>query len=241
MLKAQQSVTVSELMDKFSVSIETIRRDLAQLEKQRLLQRVHGGAVSIKSMQKFSTLTTRMEEHREEKRQLSATAAGLLRDGETIAIESGSTAMELAQAIKKRSLRLTVITNAPDVFEILSAEEQISVIVIGGQYLREERSFYGLLAVEAIEKLHVSKVMICPSAISLRYGLSVAQHEVVPVSRAFIGIADQVFLLADSSKFETAAPVRVAPLSPAFTCITDPSLPEAMYDLYLESGIQVLK
>ena len=239
-VNAKQSVTVSELTQLFGVSFETIRRDLAYLEKQNLLQRVHGGAVSMEKMRRFSTLPQRMEEHRELKRELSLTALSLITENDVIAVDSGSTAVEFAAVLRDNRQRLTVVTPSPDVFEILCRKEEFRIIMIGGQYLSKERTFYGPMAVDAIEGLHVSKSIIFPSSVSLRQGVGTNIFELIPVQRAMMAISDQVVVAADSTKFEAVSQIRLCGLDAGHFYVTDRQLAADRIRLFEERGITVM-
>ena len=241
LVASQQSVTVSELMERFGVSIETIRRDLECLEKQRVLSRVHGGAITVKKMQRFTQLSQRVSENKEQKRQLSQTAAGLIAEGDRIAIDSGSTAIELAQVLRERFHELTIVTNSPEVLELLYPAEGVRLIQAGGFYLKSENAVYGHLTTDTLRALHVAKSLIFPSAISLQHGVGCYVPELLEVQRTFMDISDEVIILADSSKFETTAALKLCDLSSAQRFVTDSGLPDAVHRLYLENGIQILR
>lgn len=120
MLNRRSSVTVTELTDTFQVSLETIRRDLEYLEKQGALKRVHGGAITVHKMQSYTSLSSRVSEHREEKRKLALASLPYIREGDRIALDTGSTSFELASLLCERYSRLTIVTNSLEVFQILS-------------------------------------------------------------------------------------------------------------------------
>ncbi len=241
LVASQQSVTVSELTERFGVSIETIRRDLECLEKQRVLSRVHGGATPVKKRQRLSQLAQRASENRELKRQLSQTAAALIAEGDRIAIDSGSTAIELAQVLRERFHALTVVTNSPEVFELLYPAAGFQLIQAGGFYLKDENAFYGHLTTDVLRSLHVAKSLVFPSAVSLQYGIGCYVPELLEVQRAYMEIADEVIILADSSKFETTAALKLCNLSSAHHLVTDTRLPDAVYRRYLERGVHLLR
>lgn len=240
LIKQKSSVTVSELMKLFGVSIETIRRDLEYLEQQNALTRVHGGAVSCKKVQSYSSLGNRTTECKEEKLYLSKTASTFIKENDVIAIDSGSTAMELASVLNQTFKNLTVATNSPEVFHLLSENDGFTVIQIGGQYLKNEQAFYGHITEEAIARLHFQKVFIFPSAISLQQGVGVFVHELVNVEKALMQNADEVFILADSSKFETTATIKLCDLF-SYHLVTDNKLSDGIYELYKENNINIIK
>jgi len=240
LLDQESSVTVSELMKLFGVSIETVRRDLEHLEKQGLLTRVHGGAISNKKMNKFEKLESRMSENRALKQQLAKIAVRYIRENDTIAIDSGSTAMELVPFIKSQFRRLTIVTNSPEVLNAFSDMDTYELIQIGGQYLRDEKAFYGHLALDAINRLHFSKAFIFPSAISLRHGVGVFVHELFDIERAFMHNADEVFMLADHSKFEKTATIKLCDVTTSYKFITDSEMPAQVYERYRKHSIQII-
>lgn len=236
----KSSVTVSELMKLFGVSIETVRRDLEYLEQQNALKRVHGGAVSCKKFHSFSSLGNRMTENKEEKLYLSKTASAFIKENDIIAIDSGSTAIELATVLKQSFRCLTIVTNSPTVLNLLSENDGFTLIQIGGQYLKNEQAFYGHIAEDAIQRLHFHKAFIFPSAISLQQGVGVFVHELFNVQKAYMQNADEVFILADSSKFETYAPIKLCHLS-SYHLITDNKLSKEIYDLYKKNHIDIIR
>ncbi len=239
-LNEKSSVTVSELRKLFGVSIETVRRDLEYLEQQNALTRVHGGAISRKRFNSFSSLGNRITEHKEEKLYLSKTASAFIKENDVIAIDSGSTAIELATVIKQSFRHLTIVTNSPTVLNLLAENDGFTLIQIGGQYLKNEQAFYGHIAEDVIHNLHFQKAFIFPSAISLQQGAGDIVHELVNVQKSYIRNADEVFILADSSKFETFAPIKLCDL---FSCylITDNKLSNEIYDLYKKNHINIIR
>ena len=119
-LKRNGAVTTGELVDSLQVSIETIRRDLLQLERRGQLQRVHGGAVCAGAMQPYMDLPQRLEANSHGKKELCDTASLLVQDGDIIFIDCGSTAVFFARALLAQRKQLTIVTHSMDVFEILS-------------------------------------------------------------------------------------------------------------------------
>lgn len=241
MLERNQTVTVSELKEKFQVSIETIRRDLEYLEERHALTRVHGGAISNRGMARFTKLCERVSEHTQNKRLLSLTACQYIEEGDFIAVDSGSTAIEFAKVLAENFHSLSVVTNSPEVFDLLSAKEGFELIATGGQYLQEERAFYGHIALDALKKLHVSKSFIFPFAISLSLGVSVFHHNLYEIQRAYLDIADQPMVLADSSKFEKTAAIRLCSLQTPCRIVTDPALPDEVWQMYLNQSVKLVR
>ncbi len=240
-IRRNRSVTTSELTEIFQVSLETVRRDLESMEKQGLLKRVHGGAVSVRELHNYSNFDQRNSSRQAQKRQLALTACAYINEGDYLALDCGSTAIALAKALIQRFRKLTVVTNSLEVFQIISGGGAHRVILAGGEYLGEEKCFYGHLALDMIGHLHVKKSFLTPSGISLDFGISDHVRELIEIQRAIARIADQVYVLADSSKFEAYAPLQICGLDRRYVYLTDPELPEEIFELYRKEAVSLEK
>ena len=241
-LSQRHSITVSELVERFHVSTETIRRDLETMEKQTLLKRVHGGAISILKTNRFEDVNKRTTSNVELKTELCKTALSFIEDGDVIAIDSGTTAATLALAIKKRSFHsLTVITYSSEVFTILSDCPNCEIIITGGSYLPKERIFCGFLSHEALKHYHFTKSFVIPSALSLAYGAQDFIPEVYENQLSLIRNTEQLFLLADHTKFETSGNLKLCELLPEYIVITDSGLPDSIYEQYRRQQINLIR
>jgi DeoR/GlpR family transcriptional regulator of sugar metabolism len=241
MLNEKGSVTVSELLDKFQISIETVRRDLITLEKQGILKRVHGGAVKTLKMKEFHDIQFRKNEFSDEKFAIAEAAMALIKDGDIISIDSGSTAVVFAKVLMGKFNHLIVITHSLEVFKELEGEHGIKRILVGGEYLESEGAFYGDLATSCLDGLQIGKAFIFPSAISLTGGAMDFVTELVPVQKKFISKANQVYLLADSSKIETTALLKICELQACDEIITDSKLDNSIFERYKQSNINITK
>lgn len=239
LLKSNGAVTTSGLIQRFGVSIETIRRDLLYMEEKGLLSRVHGGAVTTGGMTPSSTLAERHKEYSEQKQELALKATEFIQDGDTIGIDTGSTAIYLALAIKERLSRLTVITHSLDVFDILHGCNDFTVILCGGYYMEDENSFYGSLTLEAVSRLHMQKSFIFPSAISIDCGIYSYSDELYQLQKQYMKCSDEIYFLADSSKFEKKALLKVDDVKGEYIYITDGRLSDELKMLYKENDIDV--
>lgn len=239
-LNARNAVQISELAALFQVSAETIRRDLQALEKQGLLRRTHGGAVSLSRMAHGKDYAQRAGEFQPQKQELAQIAAAQIRQGDTIVLDSGTTAVALARLLPGRFRDLTVITYAIDVAQELRNAAGVRLILTGGYYLPEENACWGELALETLRQLHADKAFICPSGISLSGGITDFSYQLLPLQKASLAMADRALLLADSSKFEQTARLQLAALSPEYTLITDSALSEDIRALYHKKNISIL-
>lgn len=233
-------VTTAELVSKFGVSIETIRRDLLYLEGLGRLRRVHGGAVRAVSMMPYPTLDERGRSNAEGKRRLSARTAELVCDGDVIGIDSGSTAVYFAEALKDRAARATIITYSLDVFNILSGADSYKIILLGGQFLPEENAFVGYIPLNQLDNMHVGRAFVFPSALSVENGIADYNENICPLQSKLISAADEVYILADSTKFEKNAMIKIADASPDYVYVTDGGLDKNLYELLTERGYKII-
>lgn len=239
-LNAKQSVTTAQLLKEFDVSVETVRRDLLEMEKEGKLVRVHGGAIKVGEMKKFSDLSHRLEENINEKEELCRIAAKTIQDGDIIYIDSGSTAVHFSQIIKKTFAKLTIVTHSIDVFEILSEKDGFEVILCGGFFNKSEKAFYGKLVVDTIKNLNVKKAYIFPSAISLNKGVGDFCQELLVVQQAIMEQSEMIYFLADSEKFEKQGFLKLCDMTTGYTFITDSGLNDSCRELYNENNIKIL-
>lgn len=241
-IQTKHSVTVSELVELLHVSTETVRRDLEDLENNKLLTRVHGGAVSIKKRYHFEDVDVRVTSNIELKEQIAQKALEYVKNGDTIAIDSGSTASIFAMALKERNFdSLSIVTYSSEVFSILSDCINYRITLLGGDYLHKEKIFYGFLTNAALQKLYYSKAFVVPLALSLEDGAHDFIREVYENQCMLLKHASEVFILADSTKFESKGDLKICDLLPEYTIITDDSLPDSIYNMYIEHQLKVIR
>jgi DeoR/GlpR family transcriptional regulator of sugar metabolism len=239
MVQKTGAVTTAGLVEFFDVSIETIRRDLLTMEQNERLTRVHGGAVAKNGMKPFKELKERNKEFGEQKHALSLKAAEFISEGDFIGIDSGSTAISFAEVLKQKFSRLTVVTHSMDVFALLSRHKDFTVILCGGHYLPEENAFYGELTLQMLNSLHLQKVFVFPSAVSLKHGLYDYQKDLYQIQKQLMRVSDEVYILADSSKFEKTGLLKLGDVQQEHIYITDDSLPDEIAQLYQENHIRI--
>ena len=239
MLKKNGAVTTNDLVKRFGVSIETVRRDLLLMEQENLLKRVHGGAIKVGEMIHLNNLDTRVEENRDKKRELSQIASQFVDEGDIIGVDAGSTAILFAEVLKEKFSSLTVVTHSLDVFDVIGKHRNFNVILCGGHFMKEENSFYGSLVISTIKKLHLKKSFVFPSAVSLKFGVCDYNQELVQIQQKFLECSDEIFFLADSGKFEKNALLKLCDMKQEYTYITDGGLSEELKSIYRENGLKV--
>ncbi|WP_141506202.1 DeoR/GlpR family DNA-binding transcription regulator [Paenibacillus luteus] len=216
------SIRVTELSDLCLVTEETIRRDLDRLEQAGRLRRSHGGAVSVKDQQPEIPYFEREITHAEEKRRIAEAAVKLIQPKDRILLDASSTAWYMAASMP--DIPLTVLTNSIKVAMELSSKEKIEVISTGGILASRSLSYVGPLAERSLDAYHVDKAFFSCKGVHLERGISESNELQARIKHKMVGMADQVILLADSSKFGVQAFTHVADLSAVDTIITDGQL-----------------
>ncbi len=237
----QGSVECGELIRIFEVTGETLRKDLMDLESKGLLYRTHGGAVSTKGAVPIRNVTSRMDEHIEQKRELSKYALQFVDEGDIIAIDEGSTAVEFANMLVGRFKSLTIITHCMSVFNCIRSLDGFNVILTGGQFLKDENAFYGQIALDTLSNIRVGKLFLCPSAVSLESGVMDFNCEMYQIQRKYLTIADRVFVLADSSKFCRTSVFKICDIMQNITFVTDSGITEGVCKQFAEKNINLIR
>lgn len=233
------SIRVAELSELCQVTEETIRRDLDRLEMAGRLRRTHGGAVSVKDQQQQpeTPYTEREILNAEEKKRIAEAAIEMIRPKDRILLDASSTAWYMASRLP--DIPLTVLTNSIKVALELASKEKIDVISTGGLLSQGSLSYVGPLAERSLDAYHVSKVFLSCKGVHLERGISESNELQARVKQKMIGMADEVILLADSSKFGVQAFAHVAELDDIDSIVTDRRIPKDMHQRLAERGIPV--
>lgn len=216
------SIRVTELSELCGVTEETIRRDLDRLEQAGRLRRSHGGAVSVKDGQPETPYFEREVAHADEKRRIAEEAVKLIEPKQRILLDASSTAWYMAACMP--DIPLTVLTNSIKVAVELSSKERIEVISTGGILASRSLSYVGPLAERSLDAYHVDKAFFSCKGVHLERGASESNELQARIKQRMTGMADQVILLADSSKFGVQAFTHVADLNQIQVIITDDGL-----------------
>jgi DeoR family fructose operon transcriptional repressor len=243
MARDDSLVRVSELSQRFGVSQVSIRRDLEKLAEYGLLKRVHGGAVAVRQEAGEESYGHKLELHLEEKRRIAHAAVGLIRPRDRVILDSGTTVLNAAQEIAQHAgelKRLTVITASWPVFRELAPVRDINLIILGGIYLPDYQTLVGPQTVAGLHNLHVDRLFLGADGLSLHSGVTTSNVLEAEVSRAMVRAADQVTVLADSSKIDNVGFTTIVPISQIHQLITDDGAPADFVDALREQGVEVI-
>lgn len=197
-LKLRPHVRINELAQRFNVSTETVRRDFEALSSDGLIARAHGGA-SAPTQGHYPSLDERTGAQVEERERIGNCAAGLVQDGETVMIDSGSTTIEMARALAYLGTECTVITNSIPVAMTLG-QGAVQVLLCPGEYLASESATIGTETLEFLSRFHVDRCMIGSSGFSTE-GPSETVRGFAAVKRMMLTRATKRHLLIASGKF----------------------------------------
>ena len=230
-------VTVDGLSERFNVSPQTIRKDLNELTGRGMLQRFHGGAVLASGVANVG-YEARRQIATEEKRRIGAHAATLIPDNASLIINIGTTTEQVAMALRARK-GLMIITNNINVINILQGFDANEVIVAGGAVRHSDGGIVGEAAVDFIRKFKVDYAIMGTSAIDPDGTLLDYDYREVSVAKAILDSARRSILVADSTKYERNAPVRICHISQLDHFVTDREPPEGLREICRENDVGV--
>jgi len=218
-LSANGSVDVGDLAAELGVSAATVRRDLALMEDQRLLNRTHGGAVAHGVLYELP-LRYRSARHQAQKARVARAVAARIPDGSAVGMTGGTTTTEVARALADRE-RLTVVTNSLSIASELAVRPNLRLVVTGGVARTESYELVGPLAESALSNLNLDLVVVGVDGIAVGAGFT-THHEVeAHTNRALIARARRVVVVADSSKIGQIAFARICGLEAVHEVISD--------------------
>ncbi|WP_344783503.1 DeoR/GlpR family DNA-binding transcription regulator [Gordonia caeni] len=229
-VRARGRVAVTELAERFDVTGETVRRDLASLAQQGLLVRVHGGAVrpDVAAIGAEPDLQEREQSMLAEKTAIGAAAQAFLPPaGGSVLFDAGTTTLRAALALDP-DRDLAVVTNAIPLAAHLSTLPRCEVTFVGGRIRGKTQAAVGVETVDAFRRLRVSVAFLGTNGLSRTHGLSTPDPDEAAAKRAMIAAADRVVLLVDSSKFNREDLVSFGALSDVDALVTDPGLDDSL-------------
>lgn len=237
--KENGRVLVDDLARHFRVTPQTIRKDLNDLCGQRLLTRVHGGALSPSGTENME-YEARRRIAADEKAAIGRAAARLIPPGASLFINIGTTTEAVSKALLDHD-GLMVITNNINVANRMRVYPSIEVVIAGGVVRGSDGGIVGEAAVDFIRQFKVDYAVIGTSAIDHDGALLDFDFREVKVAQAIIANARHVILVADSTKFERTAPVRIGHLSQIHTFITDRCDVGAVRQICAQSEVRLLE
>jgi len=237
-LEREGRVLVADLARHFHTSEVTIRKDLESLHAQGRAHRTHGGALPAQaSALEDPTLRQKEKLHRREKLQIASAAARMVKEGQVVILDSGTTTTAIARALRGHQ-NLTVITNAVNIAAEL-AGSTFEVILTGGTLRRNSFSLVGPIAEETLRRLNADILFLGVDGFDVHYGLSTPNLLEAKVNRAMMEVARVAVAVCDSSKFGRRSLSAIAPPNAVHQLITDRGIPKSDLAALKKAGIQV--
>jgi len=233
----KKGVKVTELAEKFSVTDETIRRDLNILEKEGVLLRGYGGAFIQTGVENIIDSDIRKTVYKESKDKIALLCSDLIQNGDVIFLDTSTTAYYVAEKIVNK--RLTVLTNSLRIINLYSIYANIRVVGIGGHFNKSEMGFFGLNAIKSLNEYFVDKAFISCRSLSLENGLTESSEEFAELKTKVINRSKESYIIADFSKFENTSFLKVAELDSITGIITDKKLSERWHDELKSKNIRI--
>ncbi|MFL6601356.1 MAG: DeoR/GlpR family DNA-binding transcription regulator [Steroidobacteraceae bacterium] len=232
-------VTVEALASRFGTSQVTIRADLSALESAGALMRTHGGAVP-RAEEPDESLAVKQLQHHAEKSRIAHAAVSMIRDGETIILDSGTTTAEIARSLRKAELTsINVITNALNVAALLVDVPSVRLIMLGGILRRESNSLSGPMAAAALANLQADRLYLGADGLDPQLGVMTPHLQEAELNAQMIRISRQVVVVADSSKLLRRNVSVIAKVEQIHTLITDTGAPKHAVDALQRRGVEV--
>ena len=239
LLREHGRVTVDALAARFGISLVTVRNDLEWLEKAGALERTHGGAL-LRRDDDDQPLTVKRTLHHAEKVRIARVAAALIRDGETIILDSGTTTAEIAKQIRKLDLHsINVITNALNIATLLANVPSVRLIMPGGMLRPESYSLSGHIAEAALANLQADRLFLGADGLDPGRGVMTPHLAEAQLNGKMIASSRQVIAVADSSKLMRRNISLIARVEQLHMLITDSGAdPEVVAELR-RRGVEV--
>jgi len=239
LVQAQGTVSTDELAARFRTSLVTIRGDLKALAATGTLARTHGGAIALRDHEEMP-IGVKATLHQEEKVRIAAAAVAMIRDGESIMLDGGTTTAEIAKGIRALPLQsLNVITNALNVANILAQSPHVRLVMLGGVLRPDSFSMAGPLAEAALDGLHADRLFLGVDSLDPEVGLMTPHVYEAQLNARMIRSASQVVAVADSSKLARRNLSVIAKVEQVHLLITDSNAPPSVVAALRERGLPV--
>lgn len=240
-LKDIPEVSVLELSKLYHVSEVTIRKDLNELKRRNLITRVRGGAIRLPNMSVSNEMAIKEKQlhHFREKKAIGRLAASLIKENETIILDSGTTTLEIAKNLHEIK-NLTVITNAINIALELASYSRFTVILLGGHLRESSLSLVGPLAEHTLKIFYCDKLFLGVDSFNIEEGVSTPNMEEAHINQTMMAMAKETLAVFDSSKFNKRSFTFIASVDKINTIITDDGIPSDMKLKLKKKGVHLI-
>ncbi|SHJ74433.1 transcriptional regulator, DeoR family [Geosporobacter subterraneus DSM 17957] len=237
LIEREGIVNLQQLVERFDVSIYTIRRDLNALEEQGLLKKTHGGAVKVEKTRWIPSMETGKNEAFEEKKKIALKASEFVENGDTIMLMGSTIALFMIPMIQDKNV--TIVTNSLDVAKELSLLPNIETILIGGRIKNFRGNILGSRAVNDLRNYYFDKAFIPCAGINSSFGVSTSTLDSADFVKTVIQCTRQNIIIADYRKIGRSTFAKVSDLAPVDLLITDDRADKDELNRLAKSGIRI--
>ena len=238
LIKANGSVKVTQLSKMFKISEVTVRNDLADMESKGLLSRVHGGAISSYKPYYSMNMSQRLETNQSEKVDIANKVYKIIEPNDTIMLNSGTTTL-LAFRKFPTDYNLNIVTNSIAIALEASSNPNYNVVLVGGSLNTKYQFSFGSDAVSQLKNYHADKLILSVDGIDSQHGFTTYYEKEAEVDRTMINQSDKCIVVADHTKFNRSAFVKISDVNVADCIVTNSSIEEETIFPYTESGIKI--
>lgn len=237
-LKEVGSISIDELCERYGVSKNTIRRDIAELAKDGLIHKVYGGITLAEQNAGTLELLSEQEDREAEiKKRIAKAAAGYVEAGDVIYIDSGTTTRHMIPFLA-RLPRVTVVTASLFVVNACAGHTNIHVICAGGLFYHPSNAFIGTPVIDCLEKCNIAKIFFSSTGVSLENGATNAVPPEAEIKRKLMEKTSRKYLLVDHCKFEKNALMTYGELKDFDVILSDGMPPEAYRDYFARNQVE---
>lgn len=239
-LQERNTAALEELSNLTGVSIGTTRRDLSKLQESGILSMVRGGAVFRNADLTKQIFDMRSMEHKSEKQSLAQMLTEIISDGQAIALNSGTTNLEIAHFLVSHYQRLTVLTNNLRIMNILKAGDHFTLIVPGGVFAPQEHAIVGAQCAAEILTYNLDVALLAVNGLSPSKGITDFRLPEVEIAQAMLKASTTRVVVADHTKFGRISCMNICDLSEINYILTDSQVTEEHLDQCRAQGVRVL-
>jgi DeoR family transcriptional regulator, fructose operon transcriptional repressor len=237
LFSTEEFVDLNDLCEKLNASRSSVRRDLIELEKNGVIRRVHGGAISLQTRDEVLDFRSLSSSKREEKARIGKAAARLIEDGQTVILGGGSTAVEVARNLLNRPIQ--VITNSIPVAQVFWDCKEVEVTLTGGYLYPRLGIQLGAICERMLNGITADVLVMGVRGIS-KSGLSDTNSLIVGSIRKMVEVARKVIIVADHTKFGRDSMVHLADLKELDIVVSDAGLPNDYEDLLRDNEVECI-
>lgn len=236
LLVEKESVTINEVVEKFGISIETVRRDFDALAEEGFLNKIYGGATLRRRTSASLSLDLLNSTFSAGKNRMAARAVRFVKNGDTIFLDSSDTVLRMCDGLMNKEI--TVLTNSLKVVEKLSASHTVRLICIGGLYCPEQEEFRGPVALETIHQFQVDRAFITCRSFDFQHGIGTTDEDQAFFKKNVLNHAIQVNLLADHSRFGRTSFAKFADFEDIDNVFTDERITQEWREFFETKSVE---